>query len=424
MNRRAIKILLLGFDTRVIKAFELFFLTKCNEQFLIETLNNTAPIAVIDFDIFHNKEKIEAIRKDNPEIIIFALSLIEQSEVIENIFFIKKPINYLDLKKELLNAKKSIENGQPLKRNKNRKRANSLQPINESLNRNKKVNGRITKSRSYNENEERVSSKQTVFSHSTSAANTLSKQEESYFIGNNKDVDLSNPQELLSIVYSTKHRMQRVVLKAVKQARRAKMPVHIIYLGFEFVVEPIQDIIYSVAGNSILRPLCLLDSKNIEKFNLVTGTLKVDELFSSKGLATKKIIETKIDAFLWKVALWSSRGRMPNTMDVNTPAFLMEWPNLTRLDNFPQAMRIAAYLIKQPCKLGDVAKNLDIPQRYVFSFFSAAHAIGIAGISLRKVDSTFSEKTPSKKIAPRSFLKKILGRLIGAAESNKREVAS
>lgn len=103
-----------------------------------------------------------------------------------------------------------------------------------------------------------------------------------------------------------------------------------------------------------------------------------------------------MEAFLWKLALYTYRGYLPEGIDVNKPVYLRYWPNLTRLEPTPNAMRIASLLNRQPVPLAFIVRILNLPQRHVFNFFSAANAIGFAGPAVREVDNMFLPSYPDE----------------------------
>ena len=118
-----------------------------------------------------------------------------------------------------------------------------------------------------------------------------------------------------------------------------------------------------------------------------------------------------MQAFMWLITLWCSRGRVPEDCDLTQPVYLMQWPNLTRLEPIPHAVRIAALIYHQPRTLTDTAKQLGIEQRYVFAFFSACKTIGLSDISRRDVDKLFATESP-KHHKNKSIMSKLLGKLV------------
>jgi hypothetical protein len=117
-----------------------------------------------------------------------------------------------------------------------------------------------------------------------------------------------------------------------------------------------------------------------------------------------------MDAFLWKLACWTSKGCYPQAIDFNKPVFLKNWPNFTRLLITPHAMRIAALLIRGPRTMMNIAKMLDIKPQYVFMFVSAAHASNLVGQAVRLADSAVQplEIKPRKT---QGLLAKIINKL-------------
>jgi hypothetical protein len=79
---------------------------------------------------------------------------------------------------------------------------------------------------------------------------------------------------------------------------------------------------------------------------------------------------------LWKVALWTARGRLPRQTDPNSPVGLRGMPDFSRLTPTPHAESICA-LWSQDRTLSPVmtANHLGIAQRYVFGLYSALSAL-------------------------------------------------
>ncbi len=149
---------------------------------------------------------------------------------------------------------------------------------------------------------------------------------------------------------------------------------------------------------------------------LKTGTVQL-HLPSTTELATleevlKRDAERTYDmeALIWTTSLLTSRGRLSRNADLTQLLRLKQWPNLTRLEQFPHAMQIAAAWQQRAGTVFDVSDWFDIPQRYVIAFYNAAHTLSLFGI----------EQTPSpqaeEKSAPRKhrgLFSRLLKRLLG-----------
>jgi len=125
-----------------------------------------------------------------------------------------------------------------------------------------------------------------------------------------------------------------------------------------------------------LKHLC---STPLTLLECTSKKYKGDETFSMIRKVTDEKSGQSLDVFLWKVALWTSLGRLPVGINLTAPVKLRHWPNLTRFYPIPNAMRIATLIIDQPRPLPLIIKVLNLPQTHVFAFYSAAYAIGLIG---------------------------------------------
>ena len=106
----------------------------------------------------------------------------------------------------------------------------------------------------------------------------------------------------------------------------------------------------------------------------------------------------------------AARGRIPLGTDPSTKVKLKHWPNLTRLQTFPNAMRIASLWSRQPVSLLESATVLGIPQRYVFAFFSAVQVLGL--VETLDAESTNQGRLDGRPVSRhRNLFRKILAHL-------------
>ncbi len=127
------------------------------------------------------------------------------------------------------------------------------------------------------------------------------------------------------------------------------------------------------------------------------GPYRSDSLDTSHSSTTLTPVSETIEAFLWKLALWTYRGCLPLGTHLDQRVYLRHWPNLTRLRPVPDAMRIASLWCEHPMTLGYTAKALEIPQQHVFDFYCASHTIGLAGQARREADYLFQEAVAQPK---------------------------
>ncbi|WP_437881378.1 hypothetical protein [Pseudomonas sp. LRF_L74] len=83
------------------------------------------------------------------------------------------------------------------------------------------------------------------------------------------------------------------------------------------------------------------------------------------------------DALLWRLAIRTARGRVPHGTSLDEPVGLRRWPNFTRLQRPPHALRIVAQWQVRPLGLLATAQALDVPCHAVFSIYSGCWALGL-----------------------------------------------
>ncbi len=130
--------------------------------------------------------------------------------------------------------------------------------------------------------------------------------------------------------------------------------------------------------------------------------------------------------FLWNVAAWAARGRLPEGVDPYKPVRLRAWPNFTQVFMSPHALRITALWVRTWASPVDIASRLGVPQRYVFSVFSSARFAGLLDTDAPAPAQPASQTAPQHAAAPEpaapppqqqqrpSILSRILRKLLNA----------
>lgn len=116
-----------------------------------------------------------------------------------------------------------------------------------------------------------------------------------------------------------------------------------------------------------------------------------------------------LEAFVWVSSLLTARGCLARNVDAERKISLKHWPNLTRLEQFPHIMRIAALWQQRPASPLEIASALAVPQRYVFAFHTAANALNLFEMDQNKLKSREKEKPKEN----RGFFSRLLKRLLG-----------
>ncbi|MGV6810585.1 MAG: hypothetical protein ACWA5U_12005 [bacterium] len=118
-----------------------------------------------------------------------------------------------------------------------------------------------------------------------------------------------------------------------------------------------------------------------------------------------------LEAFVWSCQLLTAQGRLARGTDITRPALLKYWPNMTRIESIPHMMDIAALWSDSSASIVELAKRLDIPQRYVISFYHAAALLGLMEQDNSKLKSKTRTESNTKK--NRGLFSRLLKRLIG-----------
>ncbi|MBU0500655.1 MAG: hypothetical protein KJ558_01195 [Gammaproteobacteria bacterium] len=186
------------------------------------------------------------------------------------------------------------------------------------------------------------------------------------------DVDLSNPEDRESILFSPEAYLLGDVTSALDAARKTHRPVLIEALRERIVFFPESNLLFTTFDPYHLRQIC---SEPLHRSEVSTHILGDREsVVLEDQISGGKLVNA--DTFLWSMSIWTSLGRLPRDFDINMPVTLKHWPNLTRLPPTPHAMRIASLWSQRAATLEETAQLLEIPQRCVFVFFNAANALG------------------------------------------------
>ena len=190
--------------------------------------------------------------------------------------------------------------------------------------------------------------------------------------GNLADVDVTRPDERRRIYFNTDGALLYWLPLAVKKAKLSNTPVEIAGLPRCFVYLPEEDRFFGDFGEDLLLQYAL------SRFGF--GELDLKErldLAVSKPEPTgdKKTLEDR-DAMIWKVALWTARGRLNQRMDPEKVYKLKERPDFSRMIEIPHSPEITELWFDHRLSALDIVRILNVPQRYVFAYMSAADALG------------------------------------------------
>ncbi|MBE9527484.1 MAG: hypothetical protein IME94_11000 [Proteobacteria bacterium] len=149
--------------------------------------------------------------------------------------------------------------------------------------------------------------------------------------------------------------------------------------------------------NRVYICISLSDLQTICKKQTAVSYSKIELNNFSPDKISGIISKAHLDRFIWQIALLTSNGRIPKTVNQqNSRLSLKYWPNLTRYKSNIDFIRFAAFFSQTPANLVLAEKLLNPKPRQLFQFVSACHALGILTIS----EST--QVIDSPKIMPQS----------------------
>ncbi len=400
----------LGFDARSYTALQLFFRGKCGDKAVLVG-DGDADVSIIDMDSYNGKKIFAEQRERYPERPLILLSLEAGHEASPDVVHIKKPVQIQSMLTALeeIKARMAVKSaarapsatvhdkGQPSMAAARPEPAGQVVPEKPP-----------TPARRIAAREENKSTNQ--------AAMLLDERGFGDYIGSLKDIDPNNPMEVTAAQYDPKRYLQGYLQSACKTALNKNCALRLNTGWKPITIFPQSREIWVDADDQQLRSFCLVPVHSISELGFAESDSGVMTISPESAVKLKEDGRDlsklqRMDALIWKVALWTSAGRVPDDIDLNRPVYLRNWPNFTRLLVFPHALRIAALLSEQPRSLLNIAETLNIRQQYVFAFFSAARALGLADQAMRQSESLIAPP-PVEPKKNTGVLRKILQRLL------------
>lgn len=194
------------------------------------------------------------------------------------------------------------------------------------------------------------------------------------YVGNNKDI---NPEkdDLDRIYVKAETYFYYHLIKAITKAKDKKSNA--------LIKSSLGIINYNYENNYL--------NHNIEENKL--KLLQTTPLINTVSIEVNKYIKALKDnsvnatSFVWDTCIRTSKGRLPEDTSLTKPVAMSVWPNFSQLKIFRHAIPIAAVWSRQRISLIETANLLKIPQRYVFSLYTAMNALGYAEV-LKTHDDT------------------------------------
>jgi hypothetical protein len=222
----------------------------------------------------------------------------------------------------------------------------------------------------------------------------------SWLCGTAEDIDCEDEAQVARLSLPLTGRLLASLQTALSEARLGDQPVALKYKETTLAI-------FHPRGRAVAVPVADVSLQRLCQVVFPPGVLTTEKL-PAENAARPGPLASSAEALLWKAAAWTYRGRLPVGLPPNKRVYLRHWPNLTRLLELPDAMRIAALLNEQPMSMARVAEALQIPQRHVFAFCACAYSIGLLGLAKRAADHLL-EPTPAP---PERGERQLLGRIM------------
>ncbi|MCK5872527.1 MAG: hypothetical protein KAG26_06855 [Methylococcales bacterium] len=416
-RKKPLKAVLHGMDERLQRNMLLYFQNVC-EDALVVVSDAEAEIDMIDIDSAEGQKVLAQLQREDSNRPIVVLS---RSDVdLDNISFILKPISLkkvlatFDRLRFLVDRRNSQK--KPTGASVEKKSTNNSILLN--------LKDKVAESKPVLEvrrdvvvkkdvSEDKVVSIDTdeikkVSKHKT--AQQLNENRFASFIGMMMDIDFNNAAQLAESSYSPKDYYQGYVAATFKVAKAKGRTLQLNSSWKPLLIFPHSNEVWLDADDQQLRAFSSVE------LNKATGVKLSVSAASSELTNIKQKLERfyDMDAFIWKLAIWTSRGRYPEIINVKRAVFLLRWPNFTRSIITPHALRMTALLVHEPKTMLSIAEGLQIKPQYVFAFISGAYALGL----VRQPMKTAEEEDEGVVVRPvvispkkKGLLSRILSRL-------------
>lgn len=388
-NETKLRVVLLGMDDRAQVALGMILDRRCQDRIVLVD-EGSAEVSVIDMDAMHGEQLLQESREKNPDRPAILLSLAKQ--VRPGTLYVQKPVrpdamvSTLDQVAALLGRRVSS---------------------NDLSQENSKNDGSVALRHG---------------SHSSSRLERTTHQVAMQFDGRRysavrERVDLNDQEQVDKMHFNPKEYLLGSVLSAFRIARSEQRVLRLETGWKPIIIIPEARRVWVDADDKQLRSIAKVPALSVSRFDVdfqgkVSG-ISLSPVNKSEEDALDSGSFQTMEAFLWKLALWTANGRVPDNIDFKRPVFLSRWPNFTRCIVSPHALRITALLVQGPRTLFDLANVLNIRYDYALSFFTAAYALGIAGQTKRQSDAIVAPP-PIQFREQTGLFSKILSRLRGS----------
>lgn len=407
-----VKIAALGMEQRTYSTLQLFFHEHCKDSYVLVE-ENSADISIIDMDGFQARRMLEEHKKHYPNQPSILISLSHDKAY--DAVYIRKPIMLEALSSALLKAKERLQQSTiktPTLKTPTVETTPRLQmtaPPSETAAPLLRNNDNVAHNHDSHKTAGQEKSSSKHFNQYRYSAHFLTEDADLEQINTKlaENFNPDNPIQTAKFQYQPEQTLQGYFQQAYFTALQKQQnvllkgvwrPITILHKSKQLRVEKNFRHLYALSG--------MLFDKSDVSITILDNSVDCEP----------RLHETVLPAepFLWKLAMRTSRGRVPADTNFTAPIKLIRWPNFTRTIITPHALRIAALWARQPTSLMDTASYLSVPLQHVFMFYTAA-------VSLNFVTPVMTEKNHAAAALPpvnRHRYRKIFQNLLERLRNN------
>ncbi len=225
--------------------------------------------------------------------------------------------------------------------------------------------------------------------------------------GNHENISHSKLKQNEELNYNSENFFLGTLIAGLRLAKQTKQVVQIKFEPHQFYICYDEYLVFSPLEpqSDEYAELCFTRVKPGQVNLHILGSKESNEI--KKRIHTDANFTHDLESFIWTSSLLTSRGRVPSTLDCETQYLLKHWPNFTRIENFPFAMKIAARWQKKPYKLSEIAREMDIPIRYVIAFYNGVLGLSLFETKQSKIEQKINIQPPKNK----GLIARLFGRL-------------
>ena len=182
------------------------------------------------------------------------------------------------------------------------------------------------------------------------------------------DQDLTDQGGLRRICFNIENSLLPWLVKAVHLGRKSHDAQQVSGLPGTLIYLPTPDSFF-----------CDLDADLL--LHMARARFGVGELYLQQSEPSAAVMQAAhrfiaADQLIWKLALLTSRGRIPDTIDLYKPIQLIRKPDFSMFELTPHARTLAEIWYQKRLSPVQMLSESAVPQRYVFTFLVAADAVG------------------------------------------------